>query len=421
MAKIEVRNLTKIFGNNPQKALKLLDEGYSKDEILKKSGQAVGVNKASFEAEEGETFVVMGLSGSGKSTLIRCLNLLIKPTDGTIVIDGDDITKLSDEKIREFRREKQSMVFQRFALLPHRTIIENAAFGLEVRKIDKEEREERARKTLEIVGLDGWEDRYPSQLSGGMQQRVGLARALTVDPEILLMDEAFSALDPLIRREMQDELLDLQEKMNKTIIFITHDLDEALKIGDRVALMKDGMIVQIGTPEEILTSPANEYVSKFVEDVDLSKVLTADGIMSDPGVTALPKDGPRVVLRRMREKGISSIFVVDRNRRLQGYVLAEEAGQAAERGDNDIQNIIREDVTTVPPDRTLNDLFEDAANATVPLVVVDEDNKIKGIIVRGAVLGGLTRQTVEDTEEEDTGSANNDDDSVEKETTDYVG
>ena len=325
------------------------------------------------------------------------------------------------------------MVFQRFALLPHRTILENTAFGLEVRKVDKEEREEKARRTLEVVGLEGWEDRYPEQLSGGMQQRVGLARALTVDPEILLMDEAFSALDPLIRREMQDELLDLQEKMNKTIIFITHDLDEALKIGDRVALMKDGVIVQIGTPEEILTNPANDYVAKFVEDVDLSKVLTAEGVMSDPGVVAYPKDGPRVAMRRMRENGISSIFVVDRNRRLLGYVLAEETGKAAERGDTDLKSIIREDVTTVPPDRTLNELFEDAASATVPLVVVDDNNRIKGIIVRGAVLGGLTKQTNGDDSEETEGddSSNegkiendnegNNGESVEKETPDYVG
>jgi len=395
MAKIEVKNVTKVFGNHPDKALKLVEEGYSKDEIMEKTGQAVGVLRASFEVEEGETFVVMGLSGSGKSTLIRCLNLLITPTEGTVIMDGEDITAMNDEQIKTMRKSKQSMVFQRFALFPHRTILDNTAFGLEIQKIDKQEREERALKTLEMVGLKGWENRYPEQLSGGMQQRVGLARALTVDPEILLMDEAFSALDPLIRREMQDELLDLQEKMNKTIVFITHDLDEALKIGDRVALMKDGVIVQIGTPEDILTNPANEYVAKFVEDVDMSKVLTAEGIMNDPEVLAFPKDGPRVALRKMREEGISSIFVVDRNRRLVGYVMAEDAAKAADRGDQDLTQIIKEDVITVKPENTLNELFEVSASAPVPLVVVNEEHKIQGIIIRGTILAGLVKQTDE--------------------------
>lgn len=418
MSKIEVKNVTKIFGNNPSKALKLLEQGFSKDEVLEKTGQAVGVKDVTFKVEAGETFVVMGLSGSGKSTLIRCLNLLLRPTAGSVIVDGEDITAMKGEDVRLFRQHKQAMVFQQFALFPHRTIIDNVSFGLEIQKVSLEERHERARKTLEIVGLKGWEDNYPEQLSGGMQQRVGLARALTVDADILFMDEAFSALDPLIRREMQDELLDLQQKMNKTIVFITHDLDEALKIGDRVALMKDGIVVQIGTPEEILTEPANEYVAKFVEDVDLAKVLTAEGIMQKPGITAFPKDGPRVALRKMKEKGISSIFVVDRERRLIGYVLAEEAAKAAERGDQDLSNIIVKDVTTVAPDNTLNDLFELSVDAPVPLVVVDDDNKILGIIVRGTLLAGLVKHTYVETEEPEEKDTTND---TEKEATDHVG
>ncbi len=392
MVKIEVRNLTKVFGSNPEKALKMLDDGVSKDEILKKTGNAVGVKDVNFDVNEGEIFVVMGLSGSGKSTLIRCLNLLHRPTKGTILIDGEDITKMNKEQVRIFRQKKQAMVFQQFALFPHRTIIDNVAFGLEIQKVELAERQEKARKTLEMVGLKGWENNLPEQLSGGMQQRVGLARALAVDADILLMDEAFSALDPLIRREMQDELLDLQQRMNKTIVFITHDLDEALKIGDRVALMKDGVVVQIGAPEDILTNPANEYVAKFVEDVDLSKVLTAEGIMQNPGVTAFPKDGPRVALRKMREKGISSIFVVDRERRLLGYVMADDARKAADAGKNELTGIIKEDIITVPPDKTLNEMFELSAKAVIPIVVVNEERVLLGIIVRGTVLASLVKE-----------------------------
>ena len=263
MSVIEVKNLTKIFGRQQKEALKLLEQGLSKEEILNKTGCTVAVNEATFAVEQG-VFVIMGLSGSGKSTLIRLLNRLIEPTKGSISIEGQDIAKLGKTALRNVRREKLSMVFQRFALFPHRTILGNTEFGLEIQKLDKEERHKRATEALNMVGLGDYANQYPDQLSGGMQQRVGLARALTNDPEVLLMDEAFSALDPLIRKDMQDELMDLQAKMKKTIIFITHDLDEALRLGDRIALMKDGSIVQIGTPEEILVNPANDYVEKFV-------------------------------------------------------------------------------------------------------------------------------------------------------------
>lgn len=393
MSKIEVTNLYKIFGNNPAKAFNLLDEGYTKDEVLKKSGQAVGIQDVSFSVEESEIFVVMGLSGSGKSTLIRCLNRLIDPTYGKVIIDNEDITEMKESDLRKFRQNKQAMVFQRFALFPHRTVLENASFGLEVQGLEKQEREEKGQVALEQVGLKGWENRYPHQLSGGMQQRVGLARSLAVDPQILFMDEAFSALDPLIRREMQEELLALQDKVGKTIVFITHDLDEALKLGDRVAIMKDGFIVQIDTPEMILTSPENDYVAKFVEDVDMAKVLTAEGIMREPKIVAYPKDGPRVAMRKMGEEGISGIFVVTRNWQLEGYVTAEGAKLAAERGESDISNaIIRDELIKVNPELQVNEIFELAANASLPLAVVDDDNKLKGIIVRGDVLAGLIKE-----------------------------
>ncbi|EPV49495.1 glycine/betaine ABC transporter ATP-binding protein, partial [Streptococcus agalactiae GB00899] len=272
---LEVKNLTKIFGKKQKAALEMVKQGKSKTEILEKTGATVGVYDASFEIKEGEIFVIMGLSGSGKSTLVRMLNRLIDPSSGNIYLDGKDIAKMNVEDLRNIRRHDINMVFQNFGLFPHRTILENTEFGLEMRGVSKEERTTLAEKALDNAGLLPFKDQYPSQLSGGMQQRVGLARALANSPKILLMDEAFSALDPLIRREMQDELLDLQDTNKQTIIFISHDLNEALRIGDRIALMKDGEIMQIGTGEEILTNPANDFVREFVEDVDRSKVLTA--------------------------------------------------------------------------------------------------------------------------------------------------
>ena len=283
----------------------MMNDHQPKTEILKKTGATVGVYDVNFDVKEGEIFVIMGLSGSGKSTLIRLLNRLIEPTSGSIYIDGEDVSKLSKEELREVRRHKINMVFQNFGLFPHRTILENTEYGLEVRGVPKEERQEKAEKALENSSLLSFKDQYPSQLSGGMQQRVGLARALANDPEILLMDEAFSALDPLIRREMQDELLDLQANVQKTIIFITHDLNEALRIGDRIALMKDGEIMQIGTGEEILTNPANDYVREFVEEVDRSKVLTAqDMVVSDIFNIIYDSPTPLAVVEDGKLKGV---------------------------------------------------------------------------------------------------------------------
>lgn len=385
---IEVKDLSKVFGKNVRQSLNMLDEGKSKEEILKQTGDTVGVNRASFEVNQGEIFVIMGLSGSGKSTLIRLVNRLIEPTEGSVLIDGEDLATMNKENLRRVRREKLSMVFQKFGLFPFRTILENAEYGLEVQGMESEKRAEKAKQALELVGLGGYINQYPEQLSGGMQQRVGLARALANDPEVLLMDEAFSALDPLIRKDMQDELLDLQQKMQKTIIFITHDLDEALRIGDRIALMKDGSIVQIGTPEEILVNPANDYVERFVEDVDRSKVLTAENIMKRPETINIDKHGPRVALERMRDVGLSSIYVTDSKRNLKGYVTADDASNARKKEIRDLKEILRTDVPTVPRDKPMQEIFEIIHNTPVPVAVVDE-GKLVGIIIRGSVLAAL--------------------------------
>jgi glycine betaine/proline transport system ATP-binding protein len=388
MSIIQVDKLTKVFGKNTKQALKLLNEGKSKEAILKETGCTVGVNQASFSVEPGEIFVIMGLSGSGKSTLVRLINRLIEPTIGSIFIDGEDLSKMDKPALRQVRREKLSMVFQKFGLFPHRTILKNAEYGLEIQNVPKEVREKKAKEALELVGLGNYLDQYPGQLSGGMQQRVGLARALANDPKVLLMDEAFSALDPLIRKEMQDELIDLQTTMQKTIVFITHDLDEALRLGDRIALMKDGSIVQIGTPEEILVHPANDYVEKFVEDVDKSKVLTAQHIMKRPETINIEKHGPRVALERMREEGLSSIFVVDSKRNLKGYITADDASDARKKDVRDLQQIIKTDMPKVDKDTALHDIFSIIHDSQVPVTVVEE-GKLVGVIVRGSVIAAL--------------------------------
>ncbi|HBX22411.1 MAG TPA: glycine betaine/L-proline ABC transporter ATP-binding protein [Desulfotomaculum sp.] len=392
MSKVSVKNLYKIFGEHSNRALKMLQEGKSKEEILQATKSTVGVQNVSFDVNAGETFVLMGLSGSGKSTLLRCINRLIQPTSGQVLIDDEDITTVDEATLRQVRRVKLGMVFQRFALFPHRTVLDNVSYGLEVQGMEKNERLAKATEVLEVVGLKEWENSMPDQLSGGMQQRVGLARALASDPDILLMDEAFSALDPLIRKGMQDELLSLQATLNKTIIFVTHDLDEALKIGDRIALMKDGAIIQIGTPEGILTNPADEYVAKFVEDVDMSKVLTAEGVMKKPDTVVTTKDGPRHALRRMKENGISSIFVVTKDRRLAGLILADDALRAIEEKKETLDDFIIKDTPRVPPEYPLSDLIPLVADSRYPIAVVNEQEKLLGIIVRGSVLAGMVRR-----------------------------
>lgn len=387
MKKIEVNNLTKIFGSHPQQGLKRLMNGEQKEDILAETGMTVGVNQASFSVEAGEFFVIMGLSGSGKSTLIRLVNRLIEPTSGEVLIDGNNIVEMGKNELIETRRKKLGMVFQQFGLFPHRTVLQNVAYGLEIQGVKKDERHERAQKSIEDVGLQGYEQSYPKELSGGMQQRVGLARALANDSDILLMDEAFSALDPLIRKEMQDELLKLQNKLGKTVLFITHDLDEALKLGDRIAIMKNGEIVQVGTADEILENPANEYVSNFVKDVDRSKVLMASHVMKKPEVHIIDKSGALAAVRKMEEVGASSIFVVDKENNFKGLLTIDNAIDAYKRNAT-IESVLIEDIHEISPETPLNDLFGVAVEAKYPLAVID-NGKLLGIVSRVSILSGL--------------------------------
>ncbi|HGD0300050.1 TPA: glycine betaine/L-proline ABC transporter ATP-binding protein [Streptococcus agalactiae] len=385
---LEVKNLTKIFGKKQKAALEMVKQGKSKTEILEKTGATVGVYDASFEIKEGEIFVIMGLSGSGKSTLVRMLNRLIDPSSGNIYLDGKDIAKMNVEDLRNIRRHDINMVFQNFGLFPHRTILENTEFGLEMRGVSKEERTTLAEKALDNAGLLLFKDQYPSQLSGGMQQRVGLARALANSPKILLMDEAFSALDPLIRREMQDELLDLQDTNKQTIIFISHDLNEALRIGDRIALMKDGEIMQIGTGEEILTNPANDFVREFVEDVDRSKVLTAQNIMIKPLTTVLEIDGPQVALTRMHREEVSMLMATNRRRQLLGSLTADAAIEARKK-DLPLSEVIDKDVVTVSKDTVITDIMPLIYDSSAPIAVTDDNDRLLGVIIRGRVIEAL--------------------------------
>ena len=392
MNKLEVKHLTKIFGKRQKQALEMVQQAKSKTEILEKTGATVGVYDVNFEVQIGEIFVIMGLSGSGKSTLIRLLNRLIDPTSGDIYIDGQDVAKMNEEELRDVRRHKLNMVFQNFGLFPHRTILENTEFGLEVRGVDKEERTRLAEQALDNAGLLSFKDQYPDQLSGGMQQRVGLARALANNPDILLMDEAFSALDPLIRREMQDELLDLQAEHERTIIFITHDLNEALRIGDRIAIMADGQIMQIGTGEEILTNPANDFVREFVEDVDRSKVLTAQNIMTTPLTTNIDIDGPTVALNRMKKEDVSMLLAVDRKRRLKGSLTAE-AARDARKQHQALAEVIDKNVRKVTQETLITDIFPLIYDSPAPLAVVDDKDKLVGVIIKGRVIEALANTT----------------------------
>lgn len=407
--KIDVKGLTKIFGKKSQidKAADLLDQGKKKDEILEKTGATVGVSRADLNIKKGEIFVIMGLSGSGKSTLVRMLNRLIEPTEGQVLIDDQNIMDMDDEALRDIRREKISMVFQNFGLFPHRTILENTEYGLEVQGIGKEERQEKAERALDNAGLLSYKDQKPGQLSGGMQQRVGLARALANDPEILLMDEAFSALDPLIRRDMQDELIEMQEALQKTIVFITHDLNESLRLGDRIAIMKDGEVVQVGTGEEILTNPANDYVKRFVKDVDRSKIITAENIMQRSANLNISHDGPRVAKQRMEDENLSNMLVIDKERKLQGYVTDDDVVKAIRDGLK-LEDILRKDIPTVSKDKLMNELYDIISDIQTPIAVTDDNNKLLGIIIRKYILDALAQQNAvveEDEAQEDDNQA----------------
>ncbi|MBN1218405.1 MAG: glycine betaine/L-proline ABC transporter ATP-binding protein [Anaerolineae bacterium] len=384
-SQISCRNIWKIFGPHPQRIRRKMSLA-SREEILEKTGHVVAVRNVSFDVRVGETFVVMGLSGSGKSTLIRCISRLIEPTDGRVVIDGEDVTAMDEKQLRRLRRQKMSMVFQHFGLFPHRRIIDNVAYGLEVQRVDKSVRRARAREVLRLVGLEGWENHYPGELSGGMQQRVGIARALAVDPKILLFDEPFSALDPLIRREMQDELINLQKIMHKTILFITHDFLEALKLGDRIAIMKDGEIVQMGTSEQVVMNPVNDYVREFTRDVPRSRVLTAKSIMQTTLVVT-ETDSLATALSMMPGEESAVAFVQGENGRFLGMFTREQARNLAVTH-TDVKSLVRA-CPTVSPDTTLADLISFVATTNTPVPVVDGDRKLVGSVDRVSVMMAL--------------------------------
>ncbi|WP_199455217.1 quaternary amine ABC transporter ATP-binding protein [Vibrio owensii] len=392
---IEISGLYKIFGRKPNSVIDRVKQGQSKDQILADTGHTVGLKDINLQINKGEIFVIMGLSGSGKSTMIRHFNRLIDPTMGQILVEGVDVMQLSSKELEEFRRHKMSMVFQRFGLLPHRTVVDNVAYGLEIQGIKKEARLAKANEWLETVGLKGYENQYPAQLSGGQQQRVGLARALATDAEILLMDEAFSALDPLIRSEMQDQLIELQEKLHKTIIFITHDLDEALRLGDRIAILKDGELVQQGSPDEILLHPADEYVEAFVKDVNRARALTVETVMQPPAYRIAATTIEEALIEMKRVKQDYAYHVTDDG--YQGVVTKESLLDAAKTdAAQELDEEIYEEVPVVSPDSVIEEVLPDTMSCDYSLPVVDEEGNLQGELERSAVAEIFTDNTEEE-------------------------
>ncbi|HNU11073.1 MAG TPA: glycine betaine/L-proline ABC transporter ATP-binding protein ProV [Rubrivivax sp.] len=398
MAKtIRIENVFKVFGDQPEQALALARQGLSKQEIVQRTGQSIGVFDASFTIEAGEIFVVMGLSGSGKSTLVRLLNRLIEPTSGRILVEGENINDYDEARLREFRRKDISMVFQSFALLPHLTVLENTAFGLELAGVDKATRLAQAQAALAQVGLEVWGKAYPDELSGGMQQRVGLARAMAADPSILLMDEAFSALDPIIRTDMQDELLRLQQEKRRTIVFISHDLDEAMRIGDRIAIMKDGQVVQVGTPEEILRAPADEYVRNFTRGVDAAAVFKAGDIArkTQVEVSESPSRGCRPALKRLQTQDREWGYVVTPDHRFLGVVSADSLREAlrGHEGPLGLRHAFLEGIEPVSADTVISQLYARMVACPCPLPVVDGEGRFVGAISKTTLLKFLDPTT----------------------------
>lgn len=388
---IEVNGLWKIFGVNIEQALSPELRTATKETVLEKTGAVVAVRDVSFKVNQGELFVIMGLSGSGKSTLIRCMLRLIEPTAGQIMMNGEDICKYDEKQLLHLRRNTTGMIFQHFGLLPHRNVIDNVAYGLKIKGVSKEERYTRAQEAIVKVGLKGWEDYYPDALSGGMQQRVGIARALTNDPDILLMDEPFSGLDPLIRRQMQDEFIDIQEELHKTIVFVTHDLDEALKLGNHIAIMKDGDIVQTGVPEEVIISPACDYVREFVQDASPAKVLSAGSIMTDPEVIIYDWQGPKAALHLLITSKRDYGFLVTRGRKLLGLVTAKRMNQLINDKSNIIKEAVEPDMPSCTPDTLLEDLFCLAVATQYPIPVLDDAGKLVGEIDNDVILSSMVQ------------------------------
>src|SRR3990172_2640041 len=384
---ISCQNVWKIFGDRPKVAWDMLDEGATRQEIIEQTGQVIAVKDVSFDVRENEIFVLMGLSGSGKSTLLRCINRLIEPNRGKIFVHGADITRVKPGELRRIRRHQLSMVFQHFGLLPHRSVLDNVAFGLEIRGDKKKERQAKAMGALELVGLQGWANSRLHELSGGMQQRVGLARSLVVDSEILLMDEPFSALDPLIRRQLQDEFIKLRATVKKTVVFVTHDLFDALRLGDRIAIMKDGEIVQVGSPQEIVSHPLDDYVSEFVRDVPKAKIVSAETIMEEPQVVVWNRFDVETATREMTAKNASVAFVTDSRGVLKGIVTMDRALEAIKKGSSKLEEITQEEVPFTSPDSPLEESLHFIAEGDIPVAVLDERRHLLGVITRKALIG----------------------------------
>ncbi|MEJ2403593.1 MAG: glycine betaine/L-proline ABC transporter ATP-binding protein [Candidatus Thiodiazotropha sp.] len=387
--RIRLEGVSKVFGRQAHRAIEDLRNGKGKTEVQSEYAAVVGAFDVSLEIMSGEIFVIMGLSGSGKSTLLRLVNRLHEPSTGRVFIDGQDITQFNAKQLRSLRRQKFGMVFQSFALLPHRTVMGNVEFGLEIQGVAKAERRKRSQEVIETVGLDGYETNYAAELSGGMQQRVGLARALAADPEILLMDEAFSALDPLIRSQLQDDLLEIQDRLGKTIVFVSHDLDEALKLGNRIAIMRDGRLIQVGTPEAIIANPADEYVSAFVEGADRTQVLTAEQIMRRPSTTGHPNDSPRTLLRKMERSGFGGLVLVDSSRKVHGYIGLDETIRQRDAERIDMQGV--HELPTATLETNLHDLINLVNENISPVTILDPRQRVIGIVDKSTLLAALAQ------------------------------
>jgi glycine betaine/proline transport system ATP-binding protein len=384
---IKVENVSKLFGRNHKEAIEMLSQGATKAEVLKETGVTVALWNVNFEVNPGEVFVIIGLSGSGKSTLVRCFNRLNKPTSGSIHYKDQAIEKLTHKELISYRRDNISMVFQNFGLMSHRNVISNVEYGLEIKNVGKDLRKQKALEMIKMVGLDGVENAPISSLSGGMKQRVGLARALANEPEVLLMDEPFSALDPLVKKDMQFELLSIQRKLNKTIIFITHDINEAFKLGDRVAIMRDGKVVQIDTPEAMITNPADDYVREFIEGADKSKVMSVRQVMITPSCIVKTSDGANRAIVEMRSNNVSSAYIVNEKMEFKGMLTIDGAIKARDTKGK-ISDYFSDDVTTINMDATIGDAMPLAANAKYPIAVL-EDNILKGIITKASLISTL--------------------------------
>jgi len=396
---VAVSGLWKVFGPNADEIINSERRTAKKQDLLEQTNCVMAVRDASFEVRRGEIFVIMGLSGSGKSTLIRCLLRLIEPTMGKIIINGEDICGYNDEQLMELRRHTTGMVFQYFGLFPHRNVLDNVAYGLKVRGVSKEERYVRAREVIDMVGLNGWENYYPATLSGGMQQRVGIARALAIDPEILLMDEPFSGLDPLIRRQMQDQLIELQAQVQKTILFVTHDLDEALKLGSHIAIMRDGDIIQIGTPEEVIVSPGDAYVQKFVQDASAAKVVTANFIMEQPYILLYEWEGPKAAMHMLMTAKLTHAFLVARGNRYLGLVTLERLIELFRSKGRSLKEALQPNVPTCAPDTVIEELLPLAVSTEFPIPVVDDSGKLLGEIHNSTIILSLIQEKGAEEEE----------------------